>query len=134
MIAAKHALVYSPRSELPGHIDNTMNDERHTGKKTTTPNSPTELTFFELSSRARALHSPAQAASWRALEAELVNHSLLHPGLWLIVPVLQPYAPRALRKAGIGGVVLAPLDHELLEATAALLPHPGRSVRLHRRE
>eukprot|EP00964_Phaeocystis_antarctica_P087519 scaffold55557_cov68-Phaeocystis_antarctica.AAC.1 len=43
------------QSELPGHIDNTMNDERHTGKKTTTPNSPIELTFFELSSRARAL-------------------------------------------------------------------------------
>ena len=106
-----------------------MND---TGKKTKTPNSPIELTFFELSSRARALHSPAQAASWRALEAELVNHSLLPPGLWLVV--LQPYAPRALRKAGIGGVVLAPLDHELLEATAALLPHPGRSVRLHDRE
>eukprot|EP00964_Phaeocystis_antarctica_P109397 scaffold73863_cov75-Phaeocystis_antarctica.AAC.2 len=106
-----------------------MND---TGKKTKTPNSPIELIFFELSSRARALHSPAQAASWRALEAELVNHSLRPPGLWLIV--LQPPAPRALRKAGIGGVVLAPLDHELLEVAGALLPHPGRSVRLHRRE
>ena len=38
--STKPALVYSPRSELLGHIDNTMNDERHTGKKTTTPNSP----------------------------------------------------------------------------------------------
>ena len=38
------ALVCSPRSELPGHIDNTMNDERHTEKKTTTPNSPIEFT------------------------------------------------------------------------------------------
>ena len=132
MIAAKPALVYSPRSELPGHIDNTMNDERHREENKDPPNSPIELTFFELSSRARALHSPAQAASWRALEAELVNHSLLPPGLWLVV--LQPYAPRALRKAGIGGVVLAPLDHELLEVAGALLPHPSRGVRLHRRE
>eukprot|EP00964_Phaeocystis_antarctica_P028734 scaffold16214_cov73-Phaeocystis_antarctica.AAC.10 len=70
------------------------------------------------------LHSLAQATSWRALEAEL--------SLLIIVP--HPHAPRALSKASIGGVVLAPLGHELLEVAGALHPHPSRSVRLHRRE
>ena len=60
---------------------------------------------------------------------------MLLAGLRLrLIVVLQPDAPRAFRKAGIGGVVLAPLGHELLEVTAALPPHPSRSVRLHDRE
>ena len=69
-----------------------------------------------------------------AREAELVNRKLLPARLWLIVVLLQPQAPCALRKAGKDGVVLAPLDHELLEVTTALLPHPSRGVRLHRQE
>eukprot|EP00964_Phaeocystis_antarctica_P001111 scaffold613_cov79-Phaeocystis_antarctica.AAC.16 len=73
-------------------------------------------------------------SSWRALEAELVDRRLPSAGLVRLIVVLPPHAPRAYRKAGIGGVVLAPLDHELLEVTAALLPHPSRSVRLHYRE
>ena len=68
-----------------------------------------------------------------AREAELVNRKLLPARLWLIV-VLQPPAPCALRKADEDGVMLAPLDHELLEVTTALLPHPSRGVRLHRQE
>ena len=57
---------------------------------------------------------------------------MLLAGLRLrLIVVLQPDAPRAFRKAGKGGVVLAPLDHELLEVTAALPPHPSRSVRPH---
>eukprot|EP00964_Phaeocystis_antarctica_P030253 scaffold17064_cov52-Phaeocystis_antarctica.AAC.3 len=72
---------------------------------------------------------------WCTLEAELVDRRMLLAGLRLrLIIVPQPHAPRAFRKAGIGGVVLAPLDHELLEVTAALPPHPSRSVRLHRRE
>ena len=60
---------------------------------------------------------------------------MLLAGLRLrLIVVLQPDAPRAFRKAGICGVVLAPLGHELLEVAGALLPHPSRSVRLHRRE
>eukprot|EP00964_Phaeocystis_antarctica_P025045 scaffold14044_cov52-Phaeocystis_antarctica.AAC.3 len=68
--------------------------------------------------------------SWRVLEAELSDRSaLLLAGLRLrLIVVLQPAdAPRAFRKAGIGGVVLAPFDHELLEVTAAPHPHPSRS-------
>ena len=53
---------------------------------------------------------------------------MLLAGLRLrLIVVLQPDAPRAFRKAGIGGVVLAPLGHELLEVTAALPPHPSRA-------
>ena len=40
---------------------------------------------------------------------------------------------RGFRNLRIGEVVLAPLDHELLEVTAALPPHPSRSVRLYDR-
>ena len=50
---------------------------------------------------------------------------MLLAGLRLrLIVVLQPDAPRAFRKAGIDGVVLAPLGHELLEVTAAPQPHP----------
>ena len=60
---------------------------------------------------------------------------MLLAGLRLrLIVVIQPDAPRAFRKAGISGVVLGPLDHKLLEVTAALHPHPSRSVQLHDRE
>ena len=36
-------------------------------------------------------------------------------------------APRALLKAGKRGVVLAPLNHELLKVPGARLMHPKRS-------
>eukprot|EP00964_Phaeocystis_antarctica_P148762 scaffold115712_cov63-Phaeocystis_antarctica.AAC.2 len=52
----------------------------------------------------------------------------------LLIFIPQPRAPRAFRKAGIGGVALQPLDHERLEAAGALPPHPSRNVPLHRRE
>ena len=80
------------------------------------------------------LHSLAQATSWRALEAELVDQRLTPAGLMRLIVVLQPRAPRTSRKPSKGGVVLAPLDHALLEVAAALPPHPSRSVRLHHRE
>ena len=52
----------------------------------------------------------------------------------LLIFIPHPRAPRAFRKAGIGGGALQPPNHELLEATGALQPHPSRSVPLHRRE
>ena len=133
---------YAPRAGVSqpaprggrGSMNNDEHDMNDTEKKTTTT---PRARFFRAQLTAlgpRALHSPAQAASWVALEAELADSRLPPAGLARLIVVLPPHAPRALRKAGIGGVVLAPLDHELLEVTAALPPHPSRSVWLHRRE
>ena len=56
---------------------------------------------------------------------------MLLAGLRLrLIVVLQPDTPRAFRKAGTGGVVLARLGHELLEVTAEMPPTLAGSVRL----
>ena len=64
------------------------------------------------------------------LEAELVNVAIPLDSVGL----LHALAPFAFRKAGKGGLVLAPLDQELQEVTGAVFPHPSRCVRLDYRE
>ena len=72
--------------------------------------------------------------SERALEAELVDRRRLLLTRDNPIIGLQPHAPLALLKAGKGGKAFAPLNHEALEVTRALLPHPSRRVQLHRRK
>ena len=69
----------------------------------------------------RALHIA------QLLKAEMEDRTLTPARESLLIVLLQPLAPRALRKAGKGGVVLAPLNHELLEVPGARLIHPKRS-------
>ena len=48
----------------------------------------------------------------------------------MLIVVLEPLAPSGRRKAGKGGVALAPLNHELLKISGALLPHLSLGMRL----
>ena len=58
----------------------------------------------------------------------------LAPARESLLDVLRTHllAPRALLKAGKRGVVLAPLNHELLKVPGAHLMHPKRSEWLNR--
>ena len=50
----------------------------------------------------------------------------------LLIVLREPLAPRALLKAGKRGVVLAPLNHELLKVPGARLMHSKRGEWLNR--
>ena len=50
----------------------------------------------------------------------------------LLIVIRPPLAPRALLKPGKRGVLLAPLNHELLKVPGARPTHPKRSEWLNR--
>ena len=61
------------------------------------------------------------------LNAEMEDDTLAPARRILLIVLRAPLAPRALLKAGKCGVVLAPLNHELLKVPGARLMHPKRS-------
>ena len=75
--------------------------------------------------------SPAHATSSK-LNAEMKDDTLAPARRSLLVLRKPALAPRALLKAGKCGVVLAPLNHELLQVPGAHLMHPKRSEWLNR--
>ena len=75
--------------------------------------------------------SPAHATS-SELNAEMEDDTLAPARRILLIVLRAPLAPRALLKAGKCGVVLAPLNHELLKVPGARLMHPKRSEWLNR--
>ena len=66
------------------------------------------------------------------LNAEMEDDTLAPARKSLLIVLRAPLAPRALLKAGKRGVVLAPLNHELLKVPGAHLMHPKRSEWLNR--
>ena len=66
------------------------------------------------------------------LNAEMEDDTLAPARRILLIVLRAPLAPRALLKAGKCGVVLAPLNHELLQVPGAHLMHPKRSEWLNR--
>ena len=75
--------------------------------------------------------SPAHATSFE-LDAEMEDDTLAPARESLLVLRTHLLAPRALLKAGKRGVVLAPLNHELLKVPGTRLMHPKRSEWLNR--
>ena len=75
--------------------------------------------------------SPAHFTSFE-LNAEMEDVRLAPARKSLLIVLRAPLAPRALLKADKRGVVLAPLNHELLKVPGARLMHPKRSEWLNR--
>ena len=59
-------------------------------------------------------------ASWSVLEAELVD---LSSEAFVLEGVREPLAPSSRREASESGVVLVPLNDQLLQVTHAKMPH-----------